>query len=826
MAQLETFDNTGNRVVIDTDSGAIISISPNTDLPTPPPLIPPGGPTRPPGTGGGAGPTPGAIANAPGATGAGAAPGGSSFDASLLIPPGLLEALAAARGLVNGDLRGALDNVNGIAKRLQLTVLDDLTAHDSAVSKALTMVQGQLRTATAQLGPNVVALVGAALGGVEGLVSAFLSNAADVADIAGAASAEVRKHQAGLFDFITGALGAGFGGGLEAMLGSIEGEHGPQLRAALSYAQNVPGLPDELRAALKLEPTKTTPFALLAGLAVILSVAGRLSAAPLSPAVESWEQDWWEKWPTKLLPPAELAELVQRDYMDALEGTKGAARQGISADQFHLLRRLRTALPPPGDVILSGWRGALNPGQVAEQLTHQGYNTEGQKVLSTAAEFYPGPSDLIHFLVRDIFTPAIVERFGQDQGYPAAFDALAQKAGVSPEVARWYWAAHWELPSTGQGFEMLQRGVIEPDDLDFLLRAADVMPFWREKLLKISYNPITRVDIRRLHKTGEIDFTEMIARYKAAGYAPDDANRLANFTVKLNTQERKDELAPLTDRVASRIEAAYIAGTLTEAQTRAGLAQLGADADQVNRMLQEATLARTDHLAATIADRLGDLYVNGHRTKAEASGALSARGFTEAEIAGRFQVWDLERDLHAPKATALADRDLTRADITAAMVDGILTKDQARTALTAMRYDALEVDTIIRLAQRKASEDQLRDETEIVHQRYRAGKMGELEAQAALDRLGIKAAHRDALMGKWTAERRTVNANVPVSTLGELYKKGIVSDAEVMPYLETLGYDKKERTWYLALWGSQLATAAAKLASAKAQKEAKANAGG
>ncbi|GAH58877.1 unnamed protein product, partial [marine sediment metagenome] len=39
-------------------------------------------------------------------------------------------------------------------------------------------------------------------------------------------------------------------------------------------------------------------------------------------------------------------------------------------------------------------------------------------------------------------------------------------------------------------------------ELDSLFMATDIMPWWREKLKAISYNPLTRVDVRRVFKMG------------------------------------------------------------------------------------------------------------------------------------------------------------------------------------------------------------------------------------------------------------------------------------------------------------------------------------
>ena len=52
---------------------------------------------------------------------------------------------------------------------------------------------------------------------------------------------------------------------------------------------------------------------------------------------------------------------------------------------------------------------------------------------------------------------------------------------------------------------MLHRGVIDTAELDMLLRAQDVMPFWRDRLTAIAYRPLTRVDVRRMYKQGVLN---------------------------------------------------------------------------------------------------------------------------------------------------------------------------------------------------------------------------------------------------------------------------------------------------------------------------------
>jgi len=151
---------------------------------------------------------------------------------------------------------------------------------------------------------------------------------------------------------------------------------------------------------------------------------------------------------------------------------------------------------------------------------------------------YPIPpvADIITMAVREAFTPTIAARFGQYEDLPSEYVSWVGKKGLSREWAERYWAAHWSLPSITQGFEMFQRGVISRDDLYLLLRALDVMPFWRDKLMQISYVPLTRVDIRRMYALGVLSVNEITRAYKDIGYNDENAARLTVFTVKLTEQ--------------------------------------------------------------------------------------------------------------------------------------------------------------------------------------------------------------------------------------------------------------------------------------------------
>ncbi|GAI69295.1 unnamed protein product, partial [marine sediment metagenome] len=88
-----------------------------------------------------------------------------------------------------------------------------------------------------------------------------------------------------------------------------------------------------------------------------------------------------------------------------------------------------------------------------------------------------------------------------------------------------------------QGFEMLHRDVITPEQLNSLFMATDIMPWWREKLQAISYSPLTRVDVRRVFKMGIIDREQVYRTYLDLGYNEEKAEWLTSFTEMQNTEQ-------------------------------------------------------------------------------------------------------------------------------------------------------------------------------------------------------------------------------------------------------------------------------------------------
>jgi len=341
----------------------------------------------------------------------------------------------------------------------------------------------------------------------------------------------------------------------------------------------------------KRDPGKPFEIADRAAVA-LMSVTGALIGAPLGflPSVmdaysagmgEGIKNEARSLWHPSRMGMAELAAAFVRGNITAEKLFRNGSELGFSSGDVVEYIKLARLMLGSNELIALWLRGELSEPDLNTRLSELGLIPDDVERVKKLAYFIPQVNDLIHMAVREAFTPDIATKFGQYEDYPPALTQYANMQGLSEEWAKRYWAAHWELPSAGQGFEMYQRKIIDKPTLELLLRALDVMPFWRDQLIKMAYQPITRVDIRRMHKMHLITDADLQLRYEAIGYSPEDAAMLVQFTIALNTEEAKAEKQVTRDLTKSEILSAYANAMIAPDSTIGMLSDLGYDDNEI-----------------------------------------------------------------------------------------------------------------------------------------------------------------------------------------------------------------------------------------------------
>lgn len=359
---------------------------------------------------------------------------------------------------------------------------------------------------------------------------------------------------------------------------------------------------------------------------------------------------------------------------------------GYADPRIELLKKLVWLRLDP-EIVQKIWlRDKSKYEELWKDLHDIGWDDERIKVYKELAMVLPGVQDLVRMAVREAFTPEIAAKFGQYEDFPPDFARWAEKIGLSEEIAKFYWAAHWDLPSPNQGFEMLHRGIITQDELKMLLRALDVMPFWRDRMIKMAYTPYTRVDIRRMYKQGILDRAGVKRTYLDLGYDEEHAENLTEFTIAYYASPTSDEEdlvdeenAKNRDLTRTDICGGYNRAMITREEATQALAALGYNPSQIDFYLDYEDYKRDKNLQDAYTSNYHDLYVTGVLDDADVKNALTGIGLVEAEIDQLLKLWYIERVRRAQHPT--------RAELNRFLNKGIITEERWRLELARLGYN-------------------------------------------------------------------------------------------------------------------------------------------
>lgn len=435
--------------------------------------------------------------------------------------------------------------------------------------------------------------------------------------------------------------------------------------------------------------------------------------------------------------PAELLKLLQQGFIGIVEYNREMNNLGYDFDQALLLSFLRFNPLPPETANRLFLRGFITQEHLDETLRMNGMWGVDQQAIKQAAWQIPPISDLIRFAVKEVFTPEIANQFGMFQEFPQAILPHTRGQGLSDEWSRAYWASHWDLPSPSMGYEMLHRGIINQTQLRDLLKALDVMPFWRDKLIALSYNPLTRVDVRRMYDTGVINKQEVYQSYLNVGYSPTDANRLTEYTIRWSEGNDDSDATKLKLKTRAVIEKAYARGILSRAEAKRELVELKYHPDDVELFLE---LIDYDEYIRLHPDRSID---NNNR-------------------------------MESITLSAYRRKAISRDDALEQLLISGYTENDAETTLD---YTDLEYATSFKV-----------EVTSSIKEMYLVGVIDNVEVQSKLASLDFTPNEINQLLGELQILKDFRNKKPTHAQFTTLFKKGFIGEQEYADELRLLGY--------------------------------------
>ena len=211
---------------------------------------------------------------------------------------------------------------------------------------------------------------------------------------------------------------------------------------------------------------------------------------------------------------------------------------GIPEDILEKLPQVVIPVIPETDLLTLWLRDELPEGELNTELAARGWTEDRIEKAKLVRQIIPGVGDLISMAVREAWRDDVAERFDYDQGFDLLPSEPFEAQGLSMDWVKRYWRAHWVLPSITAGYQMMHRlrpgktdNPFSIDDLQTLLRTADISPFFIDRLIEISFAPYTRVDLRRMYKAGVLNEDQVYQGYLDLGYDEEKARNLTNFAI-------------------------------------------------------------------------------------------------------------------------------------------------------------------------------------------------------------------------------------------------------------------------------------------------------
>lgn len=423
----------------------------------------------------------------------------------------------------------------------------------------------------------------------------------------------------------------------------------------------------------------------------VWGLLNQVVAALTSPAMIELQQLMLSTNTNNVLSPAELAQLVNRGFIDANHAAAEGAKSGVNPERMGYLTDLAGQAPGPAELV-----EGLRRGLIAEDASINGLPS-----------FVDG---IRQGNLRDVWAPFMKALAVQLPSWSDALDALLEgqldeatakewfvKAGGDLDAFQWLFDTRGSAPTPVQAAEMANRGIIAwdgagPESTSF--HQAFLEGPWRNKWEQpFRDNAEYRVPARSvpaLLKSGAIDSARALQMLRANGLSAADA---AAFIKEAEAAHH----GAAKNLTRADIAELYTGHLITAAQASDMLTKLGYTAQSAALLVSGVDLRRTIANTNSAVTKVRTLYV-GHRLDKPATiASLEHLGMSREQANLLMATWDVEHS-----ATV---RLLTPAQIASAWGLGIMDQATAQAELVAQGYTAFDAWVVLSIHNKAALPD-------------------------------------------------------------------------------------------------------------------------
>ena len=478
--------------------------------------------------------------------------------------------------------------------------------------------------------------------------------------------------------------------------------------------------------------------------------------------------------PTQYLDPdksiaAYLAGSIDNKSLSTLWGMNG-----ICAEATEWYRQAARSKPTPLQLAVMRHRQIIDPAIYQTKMRQLGFvEPDVSEKLFDITYQVPTMTDLTRLMVRDAddetipFWPESDKLF--DEKFRDTLKKWATDQGIPEKFFKYYWRAHWSIPSPGQLFEFWHR--LRKDDkfggeaellkqIKSALIQQDILPFWHDYYLAVSFRPMGRVDIRRAYNIGTLTDDEVKAAYTQLGYSDETVEALFKFSRRL----RDNSI------IAHRAVKLWLSFSIGIDDCKQRLAAEGFPDDAIGKALSDAE-------AGFVSSELSKAYVRGEMQRSDFVARLTNHGVTDN---GANSIAD-KLGLRIRKSPAIGD-----------FAVGLLSYNDARDEMIGYGMDVSVTDTILRDANRAIKQAMLTQCQRGIKRRYLLGELTREESITAILGHGMEPSRANQLAESWDCEKSSLGRAVPTARLCGWLERGVISTVDFVKRLTNIGHDETD----------------------------------
>jgi hypothetical protein len=433
---------------------------------------------------------------------------------------------------------------------------------------------------------------------------------------------------------------------ITTFLEGLEQRVAPMLAPILQQALDDPTTDPAIRELFGVVAAPTHKFdSSLIGIGLTAILYPFLQAA-LAPHVTSLAQQAWNRDPSQVLSPAELALSQIKGTYDPATAVREAADNGINVARFNVM--VANTGEPPGlaELLLLFRRNQITLARLVHGVRQSRVRDEWLPEIQMLRFAPPPAGEVVAGRVKEHLTDA-------------EYRTKLGEAGIDPANAEWMRQAAGRPYGIEQALHLLNRGEIDETRVRAVIAQSDVNTDFTADILNLRwYLPPVR-SIMAMLRAGAITDAQATRLFQENGVRATD---IPGYLAEAH-HGKTASVRTLTEAQVVRL---YGAKLIDHPTAVARLTALGVDAPSITLLLDYADNTRHERYVNAVITRVHTRYVAHKLTDTEATNALNADKVPAAAIADLLALWRIERGANVvvPSASQVVGA-YRRQDITA-----------------------------------------------------------------------------------------------------------------------------------------------------------------